>query len=74
MTLAATIPNVMMYRDGYVSKTLSTDFSEIISAPNTTATNGIIGDKTLVPYTMPQEYKKSSISFLKYFTISKLIK
>lgn len=50
VTLAATIPNVMMYNDGCVSNNRSTDFCEIMNALKTTASNGITGDITLVPW------------------------
>lgn len=49
VTLAATIPNVIIYNDGWVSKTLSTDFCEMMKALNTTASSGITGEITLVP-------------------------
>lgn len=39
-----------MYKAGYVSKTWSIDFCEIINAGTTIKKNGMIGDITLVPY------------------------
>lgn len=49
VTLAATIPKVIMYNDGYVSKTRSTDFCEMMNALKTTVNSGITGEITLVP-------------------------
>lgn len=50
VTLAATIPNVIIYSDGCVSNTASVDFCEMMKALKTTANNGITGEITLVPW------------------------
>lgn len=55
VTLAAYMPNVIMYSDGYVSNTRSTDFCEMINASTTTVTSGTTGDRTLVPCQMSDE-------------------
>lgn len=49
MTLAATIPNAMMYNAGWFSYTCDSLFWKMMKAGTTTSENGITGDKMLVP-------------------------
>lgn len=49
VTLAATMPNAMIYKDECSVKMFSGDFWAIINAGNTTKVKGILGDNTLVP-------------------------
>lgn len=50
MTFAATMPNAMMYRDGWFWYTLVSLFWKMMKAGTTTSENGITGDRMLVPY------------------------
>lgn len=49
VTLAATMPNAMMYTDACSVKRFCGDFWAIIRAGSTTSVSGMLGERTLVP-------------------------